>query len=107
MREELEQLFLKHGSYWVVALVGVALSKLYSKEIHTLKTILRSVLASLVFTYVFVEVYSGKMDKSTVLVYVIAISFLVDVIAEMVMAFGLRIKEDPSLLTKFLPWSKK
>ena len=47
MRDELEQMIVKHGLPWVVALAAVAVSKLYSKERQTLVTIIRSLIASL------------------------------------------------------------
>lgn len=107
MRNELEAFIVKHGAYWVVALVAVAIGKLYSKERHTIKTILRSVLASLCITFLVVEKYAGVVEQSTVFAYVFFLSILSDVVVETIMGWGVRIKEDPSLLTKFLPWSKK
>lgn len=107
MRNDFEAFVLKHGAYWVVALVAVAISKLYSKERHTIKTIFRSVLASLGITFIVVERYAGTVEQSTVFAYVFFLSILSDVIVEVIMGLGVRIKEDPSLLTRFLPWSKK
>ena len=107
MRNEFEQFVVKHGAYWVVALVAVAIGKLYSREKQTIKTVLRSVLASLAISFIVVEQFTGSVDQSTVFMYVFVSSILSDVIVEMIMALGIRLKEDPSLLTKFLPWGNK
>lgn len=107
MRNELEQFVVRHGAYWVVALVAVAIGKLYSREKQTIKTVLRSVLASLAISFIVVEQFTGSVEQSTVFMYVFVASILSDVIVEMIMGLGIRIKEDPSLLTKFLPWSNK
>lgn len=107
MRNEFEQFVIRHGAYWVVALVAVAIGKLYSREKQTIKTVLRSVLASLAISFIVVEQFTGSVEQSTVFMYVFVASILSDVIVEMIMALGIRLKEDPSLLTKFLPWGNK
>ena len=107
MRNELEQFVVKHGAFWVVAVVAVAISKLYSREKQTIKTILRSILASLAISFMVVEQFSGSVEQSTVFMYVFVASILSDVIVEVLMRLGVRIKEDPSLLTRFLPRGHK
>lgn len=114
MRNEFEQFVAKHGAYWVVALVAVAIGKLYSREKQTIKTVLRSVLASLAISFIVVEQFTGSVEQSTrsveqstVFMYVFVASILSDVIVEVLMRLGVRIKEDPSLLTRFLPWGNK
>lgn len=104
MRDEFEQFVVKHGAYWVVALVAVAIGKLYSREKQTIKTVLRSVIASLAISFMVVEQFNGSAAQSTVFMYVFVASILSDVIVEVLMGLGVRIKEDPSLLTRFLPW---
>lgn len=107
MRNELELFVIKHGAYWVVALVAVAIGKLYSREKQTIKSILRSALAALAISFIVVEQFSGSVEQSTVFMYVFVASMSADVIVEIIMGLGIRIKEDPSLLTKFLPWGNK
>lgn len=107
MRNEFEQFVVKHGAYWVVALVAVAIGKLYSREKQTIKTVLRSSLSALAISFIVVERFSGSVEQSTVFMYVFVASILSDVIVEMIMGLGIRIKEDPSLLMKFLPWGNK
>ena len=107
MRNEFEQFVIKHGGYWVVALVAVAIGKLYSREKQTIKTVLRSVLASMAISFMVVEQFTGSVEQSTVFMYVFVASILSDVIVEVLMGLGVRIKEDPSLLTRFLPWGNK
>ena len=107
MRNEFEQFVVKHGAYWAVALVAVAIGKLYSREKQTIKSVLRSALAALAISFIVVEQFAGSVEQSTVFTYVFVASILSDVIVEMIMGLGIRIKEDPSLLTKFLPWGNK
>lgn len=107
MRNDFEQFMVKHGAYWVVALVAVAISKLYSREKQTIKTVLRSVIASLAISFMVVEQFTGSVEHSTVFMYVFVTSILSDVIVEVLMGLGVRVKEDPSLLTRFLPWVNK
>ena len=54
-----------------------------------------------------VEQSTGSVEQSTVFMYVFVASILSDVIVEVLMGLGVRIKEDPSLLTRFLPWGNK
>ena len=111
MRNELEQLMIKHGAYWVVALVAVVISKMYSRERQTLKTVVRSVFASLVISYIAVEILSASKPEGTVFMYVFVASILSDVIFDVVMTVGTsvakKIKDDPSVLVKYLPWGSK
>lgn len=111
MRNEFEQLMLKHGANWVVALVAVAISKMYSREPQTVKTVLRSLLAALVISFMVVEQFAPEKPTSTIFIYVFVTSILVDVIIDVIMTVGLsaakKIKEDPSVLSKYLPWGNK
>lgn len=107
MRNELEQLIVKHGAFWVVALVAVAISKLYSKEKQTIKTVLRSLLASLAISFIVVEQLAPEKSTSTIFIYVFVVGILSDVIIEVIMSLGKKIKDDPSVLSKYLPWGNK
>lgn len=107
MRNELEQLMMKHGAYWVVALVAVAISKMYSREQQTIKTVLRSLLAALVISFILVEQLAPEKATSTIFIYVFVTGILSDVIIEVIMSLGKKIKEDPSIIFKYLPWGNK
>lgn len=107
MRNDVEQEVAKHAVPTVVALMGALLGKMYSKEKETWYTVLRSMLAAVACSYLFVETYGDKVEASTVAIYVFIAAFLSDVIMQTLQILGSRIKEDPSLLTKFLPWSNK
>ena len=48
MRNEIETLILKYGPYWICALCGVALQKLFAKEPTTLFKVFRSSVGSVV-----------------------------------------------------------
>lgn len=106
MRDEFERFAAAHGIPWVIALAAVAITKLYSKERQTFVTIIRSLLASLLITFLVVESSSG-MERGTLFVAVALAAALADFIVEAVLAAGLRIKEDPSLITRYLPWGPK
>jgi len=107
MRNELEQLIVKHGSFWIVSLVAVAISKMYSREKQTFRTVARSLLASVAISFIVVEHLASKETTSTIFIYVFVSSMLSDVIVESVMGLGRKIKDDPSFLAKFLPWGGK
>lgn len=102
MRNELEQMFAKYGSYWVIALFAVVLSKMFSKEPQTIRTVTRSLLGSLIITVLIVE--NAPQTLGMVLACVVAGAFLTDVIFESLAAFGAKVKEDPSILLKYVPW---
>ncbi|MGL4755958.1 MAG: hypothetical protein ACRCXB_26675 [Aeromonadaceae bacterium] len=106
MRDEFERFAAAHGIPWVIALAAVAITKLYSKERQTFVTIIRSLLASLLITFLVVESSNG-MERGTLFVAVALAAALADFIVEAVLAAGLRIKEDPSLITRYLPWGPK
>lgn len=102
---DFEKFMMKHGAYWAVALCGVIIGKLYSKELQTTKTIVRSILASLVITFIIVERYATTTDQATLFALVFVAALLCDVIVEIIQAFGAKVKADPSILTNW--WSKK
>lgn len=105
MRDELEQMMVKHGVPWVIALVAVAVSKMYSKERQTLITILRSIVASLLITFLVVESQT-ETSRATLFVLVALAAMLSDFIVEAVMTLGQRIKEDPSIIRKWFGGGK-
>lgn len=105
MRNDLEQFMMKHGAYWAVALCGVIIGKLYSKEMQTPKTIIRSIFASLVITFIIVERYATVTDQATLFALVFVAALLCDVIVEIIQSFGAKVRADPSILTNW--WSKK
>lgn len=100
MRDDLEQMLMKHGVPWVVALAAVAISKLYSNERQTLVTILRSILASLLITFLVVENQPGT-SREMLFVLVALAAMLSDFIVEAVMSLGQRIKDDPSIIARW------
>ena len=103
--DELKHIMASHGPYWIVALVGAALAKLYSKEVQTIRTVLRSIISSLVLSFLLVEKFGSTYSAPELFVYVFIASILSDVVIEVIMGFGTKIKENPSIITAF--WSKK
>ena len=106
MRDELERFAATHGLPWAISLAAVAITKLYSKERQTFITVTRSLLASLLITFLVVESSSG-MERGTLFIAVALAAALADFIVEAIMAMGQRIKEDPTLITRYLPWGPK
>ena len=51
MLNSLEDFLYKHGAYWAVALIAVTLSKLYTDEEQSMRSIIRSTLMALVVSY--------------------------------------------------------
>ncbi|MEG1651963.1 MAG: hypothetical protein RRZ38_12210 [Hafnia sp.] len=47
------------------------------------------------------------MERGTLFIAVALAAALADFIVEAVMVMGQRIKEDPTLITKYLPWGPK
>lgn len=107
MRNDLEQGIAKHGLPLVVALMGALLGKLYSREKETWLTFGRSMLAAAMGSFLLVEQFNGKMEYSMIFVYVFVVAFLSDVIMQSLNMLGAKLKEDPTLLTKIFPWSKR
>lgn len=102
-----EKLLIAHAPFWVVALLAVMISKLYSKEKQTIRTIVRSLLASLVISFIMVEEFGGQVSQGQMFAYVFAASVSCDVIVEVVMSFGAKLREDPSIILKLFPWGKR
>lgn len=107
MRNELEKLLAEHGSYWIVALIAVAISKLYAQEDQSFKTIIRSFLAATLFSFLFVLYSDGEMSKWLVYASIAVGSFIIDGIAEALAKLRTRIKEDPTIILKFIPYLSK
>lgn len=107
MRGYFEQLLVKHGEFWVIALLAVMVSKMYGTERNTLVSVIKSIIAALVVTYLVVEKYAGTEDHSTVMLYVFIISFLVDAIVDAGVKLKKVIRDDPSILLRYLPWRSK
>ena len=107
MRNELELLIVQHGSYWVVALVAVAISKFYSDTRVRVRDVAKSLVAALAISYVSVEYFEAKVEPSTILIVVFVLSYLSDVVMYLLQHVGSKIKEDPSLLLKFLQRGNK
>lgn len=99
MRDELERMIAVHGLPWIIALFAVAVAKMYSKERQTLMTIVRSLLASLLITFLVVE-SQPTMSRETLFVAVALASALSDFIVEAVLSFGAKIKQDPTIITR-------
>lgn len=106
MRDGFEKFLVSHGAAWAVALVSVAVTKLYSKDSQTAITILRSIIASLLITFLVVESSDGA-SRGTLFITIALASALSDYIVESVLVMGEKIKDDPSLITKYLPWGRK
>lgn len=107
MRNELEKLLAEHGSYWIVALFSVGVSKLYAREDQNLRTIIRSFLAAVLYSYLFVEFSRDRIDAWVIIVSVAAGSFIIDAIVEALVILQARIKKDPTIILKFIPYLNK
>lgn len=100
MRDELERLAATHGLSWIVALVSVAVSKAFSQKRETAMTVLRSLVASLLITFLIVE-NQPDMNRGALFISVALAAMLSDYIVEAVMGLGEKIKRDPSVLLKW------
>ena len=105
MRDELEQMAAKHAMPWVIAIVAVAVSKMYSTERATVAMIARSLLAATLISFLLVE--STTMSRSTLFVTIAIAAALTDAIVMAVLGLGDKIRQDPSIITKYLPWGPK
>lgn len=105
MKDVWEKLFLSHGPYWIIAFIGVAINKLYSKESQTIKTVGRSILSSLAISFLMVEELGASTPQAKLFAYVFVASISSDVAVEVIMGLGQKVKEDPTILTRF--WGKK
>lgn len=102
MFSALEDFIYKHGAYWALALVAVALSKLYTDEEQSVKKILSSVILALAVSFMGVEVWEAKVTSGTLFVYVFVGSFLVDVIAVVLLSVRKKLMNDPELIIKWV-----
>ena len=105
MRDELERMAATHGLPWIVALVAVAVSKAFSKKRETSLTVLRSLVASALITFLIVE-NRTDMDRGVLLVSIALAAMLSDYIVEAVMSLGERVKQDPSVLIRWFGGKK-
>ncbi len=88
MRNELEQIVIKYGAYWSIALLAVVITKLFSEKKETFKTVLRSAMACIVITILIVENVKDPSDFSTVIVYVVIGAICSDTIWTGLIRFG-------------------
>lgn len=100
MRDDLERMIAMHGVPWIVALFAVAVAKMFSKERQTVMTIIRSLLASLLITFLVVENQTG-VSRGQLFVAVALTAALSDFIVEGVLLLGVKIKQDPTIITRF------
>ena len=101
MWSNLEEFLYKHGAYWVVALIAVTLSKLYSDEEQSMRSIIRSLLMAIAGTYMGVEVARATINESMLFVYVFVGSFLIDVVAEVLIAVRRKLMSNPEIIIKW------
>ncbi|AUM58633.1 hypothetical protein phiP47_005 [Plesiomonas phage phiP4-7] len=90
-----------------MALVAVAISKLYTQEDQTFKTIIRSFLAATLFSFLFVLYSANGMSEWMIYATIVVGSFIIDGIAEALAKLRARIKEDPTIILKFIPYLSK
>ena len=100
MRDDLERIAATHGVPWMIALVAVSVSKAFSNKRETAMTVLRSVIASLLITFLIVENQS-HLERGALFVSIALASMLSDYIVEAVMALGERIRKDPAILVRW------
>ena len=99
MRDEFERLAATHGIPWLIALVAVSVSKAFSNKRETAMTVLRSMIASLLITFLIVE-NQPHIDRGSLFVSIAMAAMLSDYI-EAVMALGERIRKDPAILVRW------
>ena len=99
MRDEFEKLAATHGIPWLIALVAVSVSKAFSNKRETAMTVLRSMIASLLITFLIVE-NQPHIDRGSLFVSIAMAAMLSDYI-EAVMALGERIRKDPAILVRW------
>ena len=102
MLNSLEDFLYKHGAYRAVALIAVTLSKLYTDEEQSMRSIIRSTLMALVVSYMGVEVGEKKVDPSMLFVYVFVGSFLIDVVAWALVVVRKKLMDNPEILLKWI-----
>ena len=100
MRDEFERLAATHGIPWLIALVAVSVSKAFSNKRETAMTVLRSVIASLLITFLIVE-SQPHLDRGPLFISVALAAMLSDYIVEAVMGLGERIRKDPAILVRW------
>lgn len=100
MRDELERLAATHGVPWLIALVAVTVSKAFSQKREAAMTVFRSVIASLLITFLIVE-NQPALDRGPLFISIALAAMLSDYIVEAVMGLGERIRKDPSILVRW------
>ena len=100
MRDELERLVATHGTPWLIALVAASVSKAFSNKRETAMTVLRSVIASLLITFLIVE-NQPHLERGALFVSIALAAMLSDYIVEAVMGLGERIRKDPAILVRW------
>lgn len=101
MLTSLEVFLYKHGAYWAVALIAVTLSKLYTDEEQSMRSIIRSTLMALVGSYMGVVIGETRVDSGMLFVYVFVGSFLIDVLAGALVAARRKLLDNPEILIKW------
>ena len=101
MLNSLEDFLYKHGAYWAVALIAVTLSKLYTDEEQSMRSIIRSTLMALVVSYMGEVIGETKVDSGLLFVYVFVGSFLIDVLAGALVAARRKLLDNPEILLKW------
>lgn len=104
MRDELERLVATHGVPWLIALVAASVGKAFSNKRETAATVLRSLIASLLITFLIVE-NQPELGRGPLFISIALAAMLSDYIVEAVMGLGERIKKDPSIILKW--WGGK
>lgn len=101
MRNDLEIFLLKHGPYWVVALLGVIIQKMFAKETTTLFKIFRSALSVIVVTSIFINLFETDLSSGWVWFYVLVIGLSIDFIIIKLIETG------PSIINRFFSRDSK
>lgn len=102
MFNALEEFAYKYGAYWALALVAVALSKLYTDEEQSIRKIFSSVLMALAVSFMGVEIWEAKVEQSMLFVYVFVGSFLVDVIAAVLLTIKRKLMNNPEVVINWI-----
>ncbi len=108
MRNDLEFIILKYGPFWLTALAGVALQKMFSKDPTTLFKVFRSCAGALICSTLSVIFCETMYSFEKLLVIMIFIGLFVDIIIPKVIDMGPKLVETAiTSLVKILTGGKQ
>ena len=88
MRNEIEMMILKHGPYWLSALAGVAIQKMFADTPSSLFKIFRSVCGAVCLSTLVVINFETYFSFSKMCAIIFSISLSVDLIIPKLLQIG-------------------